>query len=567
MNSLKGKILTGFAIILTILITISSYNYFAMNSLSNQVEEITDNDMVFLEDINSISFSVANRAKIARDYILFNREEFKVQFLEETEKAIQTEENLFKAINEGVISGGLAASIKEADEKTIRWRKLVTDQIIPLYDSGDQEGAVQLMAEKCLPYSQEAIDAWVKVVDIQNEITKTQAENAVSTASQAKIFTAVGLIAAVVISIAVALYIANKISRAISLVVQRLEIIANGDLRGELLETKSEDEVGRLIKASNSMVQNLKALLSRVAETSNQLAVSSQQFTASAQQSSSSAMQVTTSVQEIAKGAEYSAVSAMESVSAMDSMSKEVQRIAHSSSDVSQESQSSNQQAVEGRALIQKAVTQMHSIEVSVGTTADLISELGVRSNEIGQIVEVITGIASQTNLLALNAAIEAARAGEQGLGFAVVADEVRKLAEQSKNSADQIAQLINEIQQDTHAAIASMDSGTKEVNIGTNVINEAGQAFGKIQESIKLVSEKIDEVSTSTEQMAASAQQVNATIVSLADIAHNTSENSQNVAAASEEQLATMQQVSASVNALSSLSDELQNELSKFKF
>lgn len=567
MRSIKGKILSGFSIVLTILILMATYNYMTIISLSNEVENITSNDMAFLESSNSISFSVAYRAKIARDYVLFDRKEFKEQFIAETEKAIETEKSLRDAIEHGEMSIELEEAIMDADEKTSKWRTLVTDEIIPLYDSGDKEGAIKIMEEKCLPYSQEAIAAWVKVVEIQNGITKAQVENVESATSQSAFVIIIASVLAIIFAIAVALYNANQISRAITSVVKRLEIIANGDLRGGIMETKSKDEIGRLINASNTMVSNLRKLMKRVSETSNQLALSSHQFTVSAEQSSSSAEQVTASVQDIAQGAEISSISARDSVNAINEVSEGVQRIAQSSAEVAQESQNSNKQTIEGNALIQKAVTQMRSIETSVGKTSKLVNDLGDRSKEIGQIVEVITGIASQTNLLALNAAIEAARAGEQGRGFAVVANEVRKLAEQSKDSADQIARLISEIQSDTSIAVESMLNGTKEVEIGTSVITEAGQSFGRIQESIQLVTSKIGEVSSSTEQMAAAAQQVNATIESLAEIAKNSSESSQGVAAASQEQLAMMQEVSSSANALSNLSEELQKELSKFKY
>ena len=567
MKSVKGKILAGFAVVLVILFGMAAYSYMTIRSVATEVQDITSNDMKFLEYSNSMTFSVAHRAKIARDYILFDREEFKEQFLIETQQAIEIEKNLNDAVESGRIPQEIATALKDADEKTVKWRKLVTDEIIPLYESGNQAGALKLMEEVCLPYSQAAIDAWVKVVEIQNAITNAQTGEVLASAAASKVVLVIISLLASILAVAVALYNARSISAGIKVVVERLENIAGGDLTGESLQAKSADEIGRLAVASNTMVANLKTLMSRVAEASNRMAASSEEFTSSAEQSSYVAEQVTQSIQDIAYGSELASKSVKDSVLAVGEMSTEVQRIAESSADVSHESQNTTNQALEGDGLIQKAVDQMQSIQTSVRITSELVTTLGERSKEIGQIVGVITGIAEQTNLLALNASIEAARAGEHGRGFAVVAGEVSKLAEQSKKAADQIATLIRQIQSDTTIAVESMNQGTGEVEAGTTVITEAGQAFEKILASIQLVSGKMIEVSSSARQMAGTAQQVNASVASLDEISQKTSVNAQNVAGASEEQLATMQEIAFSATSLNRLSEELQEELNKFIF
>ncbi|SHR52428.1 H3 [Mycobacteroides abscessus subsp. abscessus] len=566
MRSIKGKMLLSFGLILAILVVIASYSYYSIYSISKDVKTITENDMKFLEAANSMSFSVANRAKIARDYILFNKSEFKEKFLADTELAKETEQMILTAIKEGRISKEIESDLIDADEKTSKWRKLVTDEIIPLYDSGDVEGAIDLMEEKCLPYSQEAIDAWVRVVDLQNQITVTQAENVESLANSSERLITFGSLIAIVIAIMIGLYNATVIANHITLVVKRLEKIANGDLRGDHLQTKSKDELGRLIRASNIMVDQLKSLIKKVSETSNQVAAASQEFKASAEQTSSSAEQITFSIQGIASGAETSSVSAHETVLTMDDMAQNMVSIAQASNQAAKESQDSTQRAKEGNELVLQAIQQMDSIQQSVGHTSNLVHTLGESSKEIGQIVGVITGIADQTNLLALNAAIEAARAGDHGRGFAVVADEVRLLAEQSKTSADQIAQLIHQIQFHTTTAVESMANGLQEVEVGTKVIHETGENFKRIFDSVQRVTNRISEVSTSAEKMAKTTENITNNVQSLATIAQNTSSNSQNVAAASEQQLATMQEIAASALTLNHFAEELQEELKKFQ-
>lgn len=566
MRSIKGKILFSFSLILAILIIIASYSYYSIFSISNDVENITANDMKFLEAANSMTFSVAYRAKIARDYILFNEREFKETFLAETEIAKETEKLLLAAIHEGRISKDIETALIDADEKTSKWRTLVTDEIIPLYDSGDVEGAIAIMEEKCLPYSEEAIDAWVRVVDMQNQITVTQAENVESLADRSENLITFGSLFAIVIAILIGLYNATTISNHITLVVKRLEKMANGDLRGDRIQTQSKDELGRLIDASNIMVRNLKSLIQKVSETGNQVAAASQEFNASAEQTSSSAEQITFSIQGIASGAETSSVTAQEAVISMDEMAHNMLKIAQDSNQVALASQDSTQRAKEGNTLVQQAVQQMDSIQQSVGHISNLVQTLGESSKEIGQIVGVITGIADQTNLLALNAAIEAARAGDHGRGFAVVAEEVRLLAEQSKTSADQITNLIHHIQFHTSTAVNSMADGLKEVEVGTTVIHETGENFKRIYDSVQMVTNRIHLVSSSAEQMAKTTQNITNNVQALATIAKDTSSNSQNVAAASEQQLATMQEMSASSLALNRLAEELQEELTKFQ-
>ena len=114
-------------------------------------------------------------------------------------------------------------------------------------------------------------------------------------------------------------------------------------------------------------------------------------------------------------------------------MSAGIQQVSASTNQVAEQSTQAVGKAAEGGKAVEEAVSQMIQVEDTVITSAEVVAKLGERSQEIGQIVGTISGIAVQTNLLALNAAFEAARAGEQGRGFAVVAEEVRKLAEQSR--------------------------------------------------------------------------------------------------------------------------------------
>ncbi len=210
-------------------------------------------------------------------------------------------------------------------------------------------------------------------------------------------------------------------------------------------------------------------------------------------------------------------------------------------------------------------MSQMASIEKTVSSSAQVVTKLGERSKEIGQIVDTISGIAGQTNLLALNAAIEAARAGEQGRGFAVVAEEVRKLAEQSQEAAKEIAILISEIQSETDKAVVAMSDGTREVKVGAEVVNSAGQSFKEIVLLVNEESAQIKEISAAIQQMAAGSQQIVASAHDIDRISKDAAAQTQTVSAATEEQSASMEEIAASSQALAKMAEELQTAVRKF--
>ena len=143
-----------------------------------------------------------------------------------------------------------------------------------------------------------------------------------------------------------------------------------------------------------------------------------------------------------------------------------------------------------------------HEIDGGSQELASSIGELQAGSDEIGKIVEIISGISEQTNLLALNAAIEAARAGEAGRGFSVVADEVRQLAEQSQQSAALITDLIGKNKQSMEKAAAASEKGSASVLSGISVVQEADQSFAALQKQVGELSQRIGTIAEALKAM-----------------------------------------------------------------
>ncbi len=208
----------------------------------------------------------------------------------------------------------------------------------------------------------------------------------------------------------------------------------------------------------------------------------------------------------------------------------------------------------------------MRSINEAVGSTSASLQQLNEFSQQVGKIIETITGIAEQTNLLALNAAIEAARAGDQGKGFAVVAEEVRKLAEESATSGREITKIIQAIQLNTTESVTSMAHVSTETTRGMGVIEKAGKAFAMILQATQHVSRQVQEVTAASEEISATTKEMTSAMVEMASIAKTANRASQTITAGSEEQLASVEEITASAAALSKKAQEMQHQLTQFK-
>lgn len=299
------------------------------------------------------------------------------------------------------------------------------------------------------------------------------------------LWSSITLAALVILMIIVQFFTLKKLLSPVKVIEKAIHEVSTGNFNISL-HINTNDEFGELSQHFNHMTQEIREIIKGIQKHSEQAARSSELLSSSIEQNIQMVNENTSVIQGMAVDADSQMTGAIESARAMDEVAFGIQQISTTASDVSAASLGTSEQAEKGNLAIQNAVSQIDSIRQSVSDTSSVVQMLGERSTEIVRIIDVITGISSQTNLLALNAAIEAARAGEAGRGFAVVADEVRKLAEQSEESARQIAALIDDIQKETLHAVRAMTSVDEEVNAGMKVVKQAGDAFNQILKEIQ---------------------------------------------------------------------------------
>ena len=344
-----------------------------------------------------------------------------------------------------------------------------------------------------------------------------------------------------------------------------MRMIGKGDLKSRL-SPKSRDEFGQMQFELNKMCLGVADIIQQVEKSTMQVASTAEELSETAEETTKAAEQIALTIQEVSMGTEQQAAAIEVSADAMNQIVTEIQRISDKTQTMCKRSIVSSEVASKGTRLIQTAIGQVTSINTAVLDLTKAVTLLGQRSEQIAQIVDVMSEIASKTNLLALNASIEAARAGESGKGFAVVAAEVKKLAEQSTVSAKNISDLVRSIQRETDGIVGATDVTTKEVETGIRDIHMAGKAFEEIELSVKDVVEQIQTISQAVQKLSVNSDEIVSSIGSIAKVVDNNNTESQQVSAAAEEQLASMEEVTSSAVLLSTMSGQLQNLISRFQ-
>jgi len=563
---IRAKLMMGFLAVLLLTLLVGGVGYYGIYKINQEANDLgghwlkaTTSLAQVVEDTEDTrrfllaGFLLSADARVYQDY--------KAQFMNLKTKW----ENDFTTYEKYVTTPEGKAR-NEAMRKSFSINMADSDQVWNLIDEGKAVEARSILIQT----GKASFDQVLKDMNAQIAFMNTGGDQAVVDAQTTErtdmrlllIFVAISLIMGAVLAI----MLARHISSPLSAVTKVAQAVAEGDLTVQMPDIKNRDEIGVLSRAVGKMVHSLREVIGEVLIQSENVAATSQELSAASEQATAASMQISETLAQLAAGATDQAISVGDTSSAIEQLSASAQQVAANAEIVSQSSSNAARAAELGAIQAENAVQKIDKIrDVSV-QTAEAVFKLGGQSKQIGQIVDVIKGIADQTNLLALNAAIEAARAGEQGRGFAVVAEEVRKLAEQSSTSATQIATLIGNIQRETERAVVVMEKGKGEVDAGVEAVNLAGNSFRTIVEEVNTVVAQIQQVTSATHQMAIGSTKAVQSVESIGVIAEQSSASTEEVSAASQEQAVTMESVSQSAEALAMLGESLRSVVGKFK-
>lgn len=340
--------------------------------------------------------------------------------------------------------------------------------------------------------------------------------------------------------------------------------IASGNL-GRQVKVPEDEELADLAKAFQTMVRELRTVVQQVQQSSGTLTDSSKDLSNSAQQMSASAQEISSATEHIAKGAEVQVEGVTRASARIKEGAKSMERIASRATEVASAGRAAGDTAQKGGNAAASALEKMSQVFGQMESSAGMVHGFSERTQKIGKIVEVITGISQQTNLLALNATIEAARAGEYGRGFAVVADEVRKLSEKTQKSAEEITTLVAEIGDESREVLTSMEQGNRVIREGREVIDTVRSSMDAIINATVGAAKGIEEITALADNQSRGTDDMVKTTDEIFRIAEDNAAATEEASAATEELTASMEGLAQSAGEIAHLADNLQGLVSRF--
>ncbi|MCY9665622.1 methyl-accepting chemotaxis protein [Paenibacillus alginolyticus] len=559
--SLRSKIVGTFIIVSLLVAVTSGMSYTYLNKVDSSYSKLLNDNVTILRNVSEIKEKTQVQNSMLFGYVLDPSKD-KEKLLTEMNGTLSSIITQMGEVSKNEDEQSAIQSMADSNMTFARLVKKVTEYA----DKGNVALAKAEAMQWAIPTTETLTQAAAKIEELERKVQEEASarnHDVVVSTVQTLIWVSV---AAFLFALAIGLLLSRMIVNPIRSMVQAAERIAACDLTVNDINVKNRDELRHLATAFNQMKVNLHSLISQVGSSAQHVAAASEALSSNSEQVSESSERITYTVQDISQGTDAQVRSVHLGVSIMEEMSAAVIQIASVTQSANHQSFLAQQEAGEGNAAVETAITQMNAIYQKMMELAESVQRLGQRSEQIVNANAMIAGIARQTNMLALNASIEAARAGVAGKGFAVVADEVRKLSMQTGAAAEEVTLLVSSIQDETRKVVSSTEAGSREVQTGLEVVGVARDTFKRIRDAMDEVARQIEEVAGSSAAISEKTRAAVDVIRAIDEVAGQTAAGARNVSSNIEGQYASMEEIFSSATVLNSMASDLQTLIGRFR-
>ena len=510
----------GFGLLALMVFALGAFALLQMSNMRAQSDEVDNNWLPSVMAVGEMSQDML-RLRALTMRLLLNRDpkalEQNVAKLDELRSGLSEAQQRYDGLIVLPEERVLFERFKGTEHKYLELQA----QVLQLSAQNRVAEAATILNDQMSPLADEIAATLRELVELNKQNAGLATEAARLVFKQSRVWVAVMIAMAALITVGLALLLTRSIVVPLSQSLSVAEVVAGGDLTGDI-HIVGKDEPARLLQALKSMQHNLRDTIRRISESSTQLA--------------SAAEELSSVTEDATRGLHQQSQEIEQAATAVNQMTAAVEEVANNAVATSEASRESDRIARQGREQVQQTVASIEFLAGDVTNNAAQVEALAQKVHGISKVLDVIRSIAEQTNLLALNAAIEAARAGDAGRGFAVVADEVRALAHRTQQSTQEIEQMIGGIQQGTDSAVSSMQQSNSRARSTLELAKSAGSALEEIASAFTLINERNLVIASASEQQAAVAREVDRNLMNIRDLAMQTSAGANQTSAASQE-------------------------------